>query len=459
MKTQFRLIKILLFTFFILFISGNKLLAGNRIIGYYPYWIKSTLPADNILFKDLTHINHAFAWPDAQGNIKFNAELIYPQLNQLAHGNDIKVLISLGGWGHADGFAPMAADSTSRAAFITNLINFLKDNAYDGVDFDWEFPQNTTEKNNFTILIRELRQQFDQDNPDFLITMAVPISNWSGQWLDFAKLKNNVDWFNAMCYDVHGSWTNHAGHNAPLFSGDSDGGVDIGMNYLHKTRGIPKNQLTVGMPFNGKQFNASALYASKTGDVTDLLFSEIAPMLNGSWTYNWDEKSQAPYLTNSANTKLITFDDTVSIRLKCEWIIEQGYSGGMIWALGQDLTNSSQPLLTTIGKHLSDKISSLADEPDNTLKTFLLAGNYPNPFNPETKIVFNLPQKSKTEIRIFNARGQIIETLFKGLLTSGTHKITFNGAQYASGLYVYQIIYNDQRGNQNKKTGKMILLK
>ena len=44
---------------------------------------------------------------------------------------------------------------------------------------------------------------------NFLITMAVPTSNWSGQWYDFSSLRPHIDFFNAMTYDIHGSWSSN----------------------------------------------------------------------------------------------------------------------------------------------------------------------------------------------------------------------------------------------------------
>jgi len=95
-----------------------------KVVGYYPEWLRSTIPAEKIEFQNLTQINYSFAWPSANGAISTPAYFKYPQLVNAAHAAGVKVLLTLGGWGHSDGFSPMAADSSARAKFIKNLITF-----------------------------------------------------------------------------------------------------------------------------------------------------------------------------------------------------------------------------------------------------------------------------------------------------------------------------------------------
>ena len=46
------------------------MLIGQRVVGYYPYWVQNEYPANNIDLDIVTHVNHAFAWPDVNGNIQ-----------------------------------------------------------------------------------------------------------------------------------------------------------------------------------------------------------------------------------------------------------------------------------------------------------------------------------------------------------------------------------------------------
>lgn len=84
---------------------------------------------------------------------------------------------------------------------------------------------------------------------------------------------------------------------------------------------------------------------------------------------------------------------------------------------------------------------------------------YPNPFNPKTMISFYLQQDMLIQLKIFNARGQLVKTLNNGLLNSGEHQFFWNGSSdngstTSSGLYYYMLT-----GYQIKKSGKIVLLK
>ena len=89
-----------------------------------------------------------------------------------------------------------------------------------------------------------------------------------------------------------------------------------------------------------------------------------------------------------------------------------------------------------------------------------LHGNYPNPFNPTTKISFSIPDESKVKLTVYNIKGQKVRTLVNDQLERGMHDVIWNGRNannksVASGVYFYRL-------NVNKKTykvKKMLLLK
>ena len=70
--------------------------------------------------------------------------------------------------------------------------------------------------------------------------------------------------------------------------------------------------------------------------------------------------------------------------------------------------------------------------------------NYPNPFNPETTIQFELPQAARANVSIYNIRGELIKTLTDQQLSAGSHLITWDGTNYnnqsvSSGVYLYKL--------------------
>jgi hypothetical protein len=85
--------------------------------------------------------------------------------------------------------------------------------------------------------------------------------------------------------------------------------------------------------------------------------------------------------------------------------------------------------------------------------------NYPNPFNPTTNIQFDLTQAGKTEVNIYNIKGQKVKTLLYQELDVGVHNFVWsgkddNGKRVASGVYFYKVTVNKQ-----ERIRKMILIK
>lgn len=68
---------------------------------------------------------------------------------------------------------------------------------------------------------------------------------------------------------------------------------------------------------------------------------------------------------------------------------------------------------------------------------FVLHTNYPNPFNPETNIRFEIPKSSKVNLSVYNSLGQFVTTLVEGTFETGTYERTFNARNLASGIYFY----------------------
>jgi len=88
-----------------------------------------------------------------------------------------------------------------------------------------------------------------------------------------------------------------------------------------------------------------------------------------------------------------------------------------------------------------------------------LGGNYPNPFNPETTISYNMKNSGNVTIEVYNILGQKVKTLVNENKTAGNHTVVWNGSNenndsVASGVYFYKM-----RSGKYSKTHKMILMK
>jgi len=109
---------------------------------------------------------------------------------------------------------------------------------------------------------------------------------------------------------------------------------------------------------------------------------------------------------------------------------------------------------------LTDTPTSIGETQDKRIpKGFSLEQNYPNPFNPSTTIRYDLSTTSKVVLKIFNLRGQAIQTLVDREQQAGTYSIHWDGKdshgqKVSSGIYIYRL----QTGSQTQSR-KMLVLK
>jgi flagellar hook assembly protein FlgD len=80
--------------------------------------------------------------------------------------------------------------------------------------------------------------------------------------------------------------------------------------------------------------------------------------------------------------------------------------------------------------------------------------NYPNPFNPNTVINYELPTTNIVELSIYNLLGQKVATLVSERKAAGDHQVEWDATGFSSGIYYYQI-----RAGEFQAVRKMILLR
>ena len=89
-----------------------------------------------------------------------------------------------------------------------------------------------------------------------------------------------------------------------------------------------------------------------------------------------------------------------------------------------------------------------------TPKEYRLEQNYPNPFNPTTKIQYQLPFNSKVTLKIYDILGEEVTTLINEVQDAGYKEVSFNGSNYASGMYIYRLT-----ADKYVSTKKMLMIK
>ena len=149
------------------------------------------------------------------------------------------------------------------------------------------------------------------------------------------------------------------------------------------------------------------------------------------------------------------FIDSTLIRDVDYYYYITAYDDGSVDELGRPLSSSKYYTLTSIPAQLKDTSeTSIHSDPNDVPLHFALKGNYPNPFNPLTTILFDLQKSGKTTMDIFNINGKKIETLINENMSSGSYQVIWDANPYPSGVYIVRLQSKEYIAYQ-----KMMLLK
>ena len=316
-------------------------------------------PSKNLNYKLYTHLCHAFAVADGDGTLHKGRNVPSKELTSEAHKNGVKVLISLGGFGWDKQFAEIISKPQAEERYVKAVMEIVKTYDYDGIDFDWEYPDTEKEIVGFERICRRFRKDLDaigkpNGRPMFL-TFAASSNPGTLRWLKTEFLVETLDWINVMTYDYAGDWTDFAGHNSPLFDSSRQPGkikrsTATSINYLLNERHVPPNKIALGLPLYGRAFAVKEPYASTKGVAKTRLpqgnYRNIHDLLNDkTWTRKWDEETKTPWLISNDKPIVIGYDDAESMRLKTEWAARQNLRGVFFWQVTADrLADGTNPL-------------------------------------------------------------------------------------------------------------------
>ncbi|NQV17879.1 MAG: T9SS type A sorting domain-containing protein [Armatimonadetes bacterium] len=104
--------------------------------------------------------------------------------------------------------------------------------------------------------------------------------------------------------------------------------------------------------------------------------------------------------------------------------------------------------------YLSDSTYVIEEYITEFANDMIIIENYPNPFNPKTKISYQIANPGAIKLQIYNIKGQLIETLVNECQSAGMHSVEWNATKQSSGIYFYRIKTETQI-----QTGKCLLLK
>jgi len=355
----------------------------KRIIGYYYGKGRPGYQFSQVPLQELTHLIYSHAKPTARGDCELaHPDLDIPNLLALkslrAQNPHLLVLLSVGGWSGSTYFSDVAATPSARNQFSASCLQVVEKYALDGLDIDWEYPvtggkptdhRRRSDKNNFVLLLKQLRSDLDAfgHQRHLLLTIATTCYRNHLNDLSLKEMSDVLDWFNLMGYDFNEMQPKRTSHHSGLFAwpmtseldadaskyANSDAAVQWYLNH-----GVPPEKIVLGVPFYGQVWASVPNeneglyepYRGRPGEDGTLSYREIEQTYLPIYTRHWDDRVKVPWLYNKQTKIMISYEDTQSITLKAQYVIQKDLGGMMFWDLGQD--DSKSTLLDAIHRQL-----------------------------------------------------------------------------------------------------------
>lgn len=348
-------------------IANQKTVAATNppkpiIVGYvFPQ--DDALQPGAIKDQNLTRINYAFA------NIA-NGRMVpgfrqdaknFASLTTLRQQNpSLTILVSVGGWLWSTHFSDIALTPQSRATFVQSALDFIKRYNLDGLDIDWEYPGmvgsghpfRPQDKQNFTLLLQDLRKQFNletaQTHRKLYLTIAVGASDEYIAHTEMSKVQQYVDTINLMAYDFYEPASDKlTGNHAPLFTNPADPkkvSANTSIQALQQA-GVPSSKILLGVPFYGQIWgnvparNNGLFQPGKPIPNAYAPYSLIAnTMLDHGFTRYWDSSASVPYLYSPLKKTFVSYEDPQSLAVKADYVLKHQLAGIMFWDYTGDPT-------------------------------------------------------------------------------------------------------------------------
>ncbi|MEP7195906.1 MAG: glycoside hydrolase family 18 protein [Saprospiraceae bacterium] len=344
---------VIIWKIFLFLFIFNKLHAQDksnfRIVGYY---CGTTIPIDSFETNKLTHL--IFSFGNLKGNkLNINSVMDSTTIKSMvklksAHPN-LKVMLSLGGWGGCKTCSEVFSTKKGRQAFAKSVKQISTYFKTDGIDLDWEYPSikgfpehkySVEDRSNFTSLVKEIRKA---NGDQFIISFAAGgFTEYLNNSIAWTEVIQTVDFINLMSYDLVHGYSSTSGHHTPLYSTKQQTeSTDNAVQFLLKA-GVPTNKIVIGAAFYGRFFqitdsNSVDLYKPcRFTHGFSWKYAEDSLSTNNGFEKYWDNAAMAPYAINKSRKLIATYDDQQSIQLKTKYAKEQHLGGIMFWQLYDD---------------------------------------------------------------------------------------------------------------------------
>ncbi len=145
---------------------------------------------------------------------------------------------------------------------------------------------------------------------------------------------------------------------------------------------------------------------------------------------------------DTSSILVMTFQDSIEIQsgFTRDYVLE---TNGKYMLNGSSIQNST-----------NEQVGHDKNNVEGNIKKYSLEQNFPNPFNPKTKIQYSIPAKSFVTMKVYDIQGREVATLINEVKEIGKYNIEFDGTNLASGIYIYTLKFGDYL-----LTKKMVLVK
>lgn len=365
MAEKLKLYLVLICSFFILACNtktNNS--AGKSDLAVIAYYSGNATLIDSFPLEKLTHI--IFSFCHLKGNKlsidNSNDSATIAKLVSLKSRNpELKVLLSLGGWGGCEFCSQVFSSDSARKEFALSTKLLTDQFKTDGIDLDWEYPAisghpghqfQESDRPNFTALVKELRNSLGSGAT--ISFAAGGFENFINKSIEWDQVMAIADLVNIMSYDLVHGFSTTTGHHTPLYSSSQQvESADRSVRMLDSI-GVPKNKMVIGAAFYGRiwenvdTINNGLYQHGKFKSFTPYRNFSIYVSADNGFIFHHDTTTKSTYAYHPGKKWFATFDDTASIRLKTEYAKKNGLAGIMFWELSLD--KQSGGLLDVIDK-------------------------------------------------------------------------------------------------------------
>ncbi|OJD33421.1 glycoside hydrolase family 18 protein [Diplodia corticola] len=365
--------------------------ARSRVIGYYSAASSSRkcrpFPPRAIPVNGLTHVNFAFASVNhssleisqpAAGTPDDPFLQVADIRSQQSEGSNLRVFAAIAGSIILDNgtigniFQLIAEDKKKSETFSHNLLKFLNQYGFDGVDLDWEYPGipdpftawDSPDTEGFVNLLRIVHDTFATEPKRQLgISFTIPTSYWYLKNFDIRHMMEYADWVNVMAFDLHGVWDSHnpLGNIVRPHTNLTEIKLSLELLWLN---GVPAEKVNLGLGLYGRsfllhdpacgrpgcRFDGGANPGPCTTSSGTLAYFEIMDLINQQHPQIiHDEAAAIKWAQYGQNDEeWVSFDDSDTLNAKVEWANSTGLGGVMIWSIDQD-DDSFSALTAVVG--------------------------------------------------------------------------------------------------------------